>query len=54
MPIDDLGFVVPLIRRQLREEIRCALAARDAGEAIDAAYLREELEAFENLRGFAL
>jgi len=48
-PTEDIGFVVPLIRQHLRVEIRSALAAKEAGEAIDEDYLSEELEAFENL-----
>jgi Ser/Thr protein kinase RdoA (MazF antagonist) len=54
VPTENLRFVVPLIRQHLRVEIRSALAAKEAGEAIDEDYLREELEAFANLKGLRL
>jgi len=52
--IDGLGFVVPLIRKHLRYEIRRDVAARENGEYMDEEYLAGQIRAFQSLKDHQL
>lgn len=48
--VRDVGFVVPIIRAELREEVRDARAAEEQGRRVDAEYTARAAEAFWRLR----
>lgn len=46
----DIAFVIPLIRRHLRYEIRRSIADEQRGDSVDLDYRNAEIRAFNNLR----
>ena len=51
VPSDENRYIVPLIRKRLREEVDQAEAWVARGAAIDREYTNREIEAFHKLRG---
>jgi Ser/Thr protein kinase RdoA (MazF antagonist) len=50
-PARDNLYLIPFIRRRLRQEVRRSLAAEERGEPWDAAYREAEMRAFGKLKG---
>ncbi|MGB1285261.1 MAG: phosphotransferase [Aggregatilineales bacterium] len=51
---DAMSYIIPLMRRHLRYEIRRSIADENRGEDVDMNYRNAEIQAFQNLRGSTL